>query len=70
LGTLARLHKGARLSFLRRKVNGEVWLPAIVSYDGSIRVGLVATLRRSGTSEFSDYRKYSVDTFEGVSRPK
>ena len=28
LGGLARLHKGARLSFLRRKVNGEVWLPA------------------------------------------
>ena len=31
LGVLVRLHKGARLSFLRRKVNGEVWLPAVVS---------------------------------------
>ncbi len=31
-GVLARLHKGARLSFLRRKVNGEVWLPAVVNY--------------------------------------
>jgi hypothetical protein len=70
LGMLARLHKGARLSFLRRKVNGEVWLPAIVSYHGSVRVGLLVTLRRSGTSEFSEYRKYSVDTSEGFSRPK
>jgi hypothetical protein len=69
LGVLARLHKGARLSFLRRKVNGEVWLPAVVSYNGSARVGLLVTLRRSGTSEFSGYRKYSVDTFEGF-RPK
>ena len=70
LGVLARLHKGARLSFLRRKVNGEVWLPAVVSYNGSARVGLLVTLRRSGTSEFSGYRKYSVDTLEGFGRPK
>ena len=68
LGVLARLHKGARLSFLRRKVNGEVWLPAVVSYNGSARVGLLVTLRRSGTSEFSGYRKYSVDTVEGLKK--
>ena len=61
-GVLARLHKGAKLSFLRTKVNDEVWLPARVSYSGSARVGLVAVLRRSGASEFSGYRKFSVDT--------
>jgi hypothetical protein len=70
LGVLTRLHKGARLSFLRRKVNGEAWLPAVVTYHGSARVGLLVTLRRSGTSEFSGYRKYSVDTVEGFRRPK
>src|SRR4051812_35827966 len=70
LGVLAKLNKGARLSFVRRKVNGEVWLPAGVSYNGSVRVGLLVTLRRSGTSEFSGYRKYSVDTFEGFIKPK
>jgi hypothetical protein len=61
-GLLARLHKGAMLSFLRTKVNDEVWLPSWVSYNGSARVGLIAVLRRSGTSEFSGYRKFSVDT--------
>ena len=61
-GLLARLHKGARLTFERRKVNGEVWLPASVSYEGKGRVGLVATLRRSGSSEYGDYRKFTVDT--------
>jgi len=61
-GLLARLHKGAKLSFLRTRVNDEVWLPSRVSYSGSARVGLVAVLRRSGTSEYSDYRKFSVDT--------
>ncbi len=61
-GLLARLHKGAKLSFLRTKVNNEVWLPSRVSYSGSARVGLVAVLRRSGLSEYSGYRKFSVDT--------
>jgi len=69
LGVMAKLRKGARLSFLRRKVNGEVWLPAVVTYSGSVRVGMLVTLRRSGTSEFSGYRKYSVDTIEGF-KPK
>jgi hypothetical protein len=72
LGVLARLHKGARLSFERRKVNDEAWLPAIVSYSGSARVGLVKTLRRGGFSEFSNYRKFAVDTsstFSGPAQP-
>ena len=61
-GLLARLHEGAKLSFLRTKVNDEVWLPSRVSYSGSARVGLVVTIRRSGSSEYSGYRKFSVDT--------
>ena len=68
LGVLVKLHKGAQLSFLRRKVNGEVWLPAVVSYTGSARIGLLVTLRRSGTSEYAGYRKYSVDTREGFKK--
>jgi hypothetical protein len=70
LGVLAKLHKGARLSFLRRKVNDEVWLPAVVNYSGRARVGLLFILRRSGTSEFSAYRKYSVDTSSSFNTPK
>ena len=61
-GLLARLHKGSKLSFVRTKVNDEVWLPSKVTYTGSARVGLVAVLRRAGVSEFSGYRKFSVDT--------
>ena len=62
--------EGARLSFLRRKVNGEVWLPAAVSYSGGVRVGLLRMLRRSGTSEFSDYRKFTVDTDAAYKPPR
>jgi hypothetical protein len=62
LGLLARLHKGAQLSFVRTKVNDEVWLPARFGFSGSARVGLIAVLRRAGSSEYSGYRKFSVDT--------
>jgi hypothetical protein len=61
-GLLARLHKGASLSFERRKVNDEVWLPAVASYEGSARVGLLAMLRRAGVSEYTGYRKFTVGT--------
>ncbi|HEX5110492.1 MAG TPA: hypothetical protein VFV95_18705 [Vicinamibacterales bacterium] len=62
LGLLARLQKGATASYQRRKVNGESWLPARVTYRGSGRVLLVKSMHLGGTSEFSNYRKFSVDT--------
>lgn len=70
LGLLAKIHKGAEFSFLRRKVNDEVWLPAVAKYSGSARVGLLWTLRRTGSSEYSGYRKYSVDTSSSFESPK
>jgi hypothetical protein len=69
-GILARLHKGANLSFLRRKINGEVWLPAVAKYNGSARVGLLFTLRRSGSLEYSGYKKFSVDTSSSFHAPR
>jgi hypothetical protein len=62
LGLLARVHKGSRLSFTRRKVNNEAWLPASASYTASARIGLVKMMRVGGNSEFSDYRKFTVGT--------
>ena len=69
LGLLARLHKGSRLVFERRKVNGEVWLPARASYMGSARVALVKTIRRGGSSEFSNYKKFTVGTSTTFNTP-
>ena len=56
-GLLARVHPGSRFAFTRRKVDEEAWLPAVSSYSGSARVGLVRVLRRRSTSEFSGYRR-------------
>jgi hypothetical protein len=69
-GVLARLHKGAQLSFLRRKINGEVWLPAVATYTGSARVGLLWTLRRRGTYEYTGYKKFTVDTSSSFQSPR
>jgi hypothetical protein len=69
LGLLARVHKGSKAAFERRKVNGEAWLPASASYTASARVMLVKMLRIGGTSEFSDYRKFTVATETTVGKP-
>ena len=62
LGLLARVHQGSKAAFERRKVNGEQWLPARATYSGSARVMLVKVMRVGGTLEFSDYRKFRVQT--------
>jgi hypothetical protein len=62
MGILARFHKGSRASILRRKINGEIWLPASARFTGSARVLLVKGIRMEATSEYSDYKKFEVAT--------
>ena len=62
LGLLARVHKGTVASYERRKVNNEVWLPSKVTWTASGRMLLLRRLRLRGISEFSGYRKFTVDT--------
>jgi len=70
LGLLARVHKGSKAAFERRKVNGEQWLPARATYSASARVMLVKVMRIGGTLEFSDYRKFSVQTDTKIGQPQ
>ncbi len=69
LGVLARLHKGSRASLLRRKVNGEIWLPAQARFSGSARLLLFKGLRLDALSEYSDYRKFQVATSTDIAPP-
>jgi len=69
MGLLARIHKGTTAAYQRRKVNGEVWLPAQVTWTASARVLLVRRLRLRGISEFSGYRKFTVDTSTTYTTP-
>jgi hypothetical protein len=61
-GLLARVNKGSRLVFLRRKVNNEIWLPAEFHFIGSARALLLKQLRIESTNLFSNYKKYSVSS--------
>ena len=69
LGLLARVHKGTVATYERRKVNNEAWLPAEVTWTASARVALVRRLRLRGVSEFSNYRKFTVDTSTTIKPP-
>jgi len=66
---LAKLYKGTTVSVDRRKVNGEVWLPAQVRLNLSGRA-LVRKFSVESVIEFSDYRKFSVETGETFKVPK
>jgi hypothetical protein len=70
MGLLARVHKGTSLGFTRRKVNGEAWLPARVQYEISARFLLLKRFREGGVTEFSDYRKFTVDTTADIQSPR
>ncbi len=69
LGLLARVHKGTVATYQRRKVNNEVWLPAQVTWTASGRIFLLRRLRLRGISEFSNYRKFTVETTTTVAPP-
>jgi hypothetical protein len=61
-GVLARLNKGATAMLERRRVNDEIWLPADARFAGSARIMLFKGLRIDAMTEFSNYRKFSVET--------
>jgi len=67
-GVLGKLYKGATASFERRKINGEVWLPRAVHFEGDGRA-LIRHFHVSSSVEFSDYRKFSVETSTTFSAP-
>ena len=69
LGLLARVHQGTVATFQRRKVNNEIWLPEQVTWTASARVLLLKRLRLRGVSEFSGYRKFTVDTSTTYTSP-
>jgi len=66
---LGKLYKGTTGSAERRKVNNEVWLPSEARFNGSGRA-LVRKFHLETVVEFSDYKKFSVDTDTAFKIPK
>ena len=63
---LARLQKGASAYFVRRKVNGEIWLPSEARFTGAAKALLIFSARVDIFSKYSDYKKFSVGTEEEI----
>jgi hypothetical protein len=66
---LGKIYKGTTGSLDRRKVNDEVWLPAEARFNGSGRA-LVRKFHIETVIEFSDYKKFSVETDTAFKIPK
>ena len=61
-GLLAKLQKGAMLRGERRKVNEEIWLPARTEVFLSARILLLKGINLREILEYSDYKKFNVET--------
>lgn len=61
-GVIARLHKGAKALFIRRKV-GDVWLPIETRVTGTGRAMVFRKVNINYLREYSDYHPFDVGDF-------
>ena len=59
---LARLNPGARMVFEQTEVSSELWFPKRLFLSGSGRVGLIKRLAQNEEVEWTNYRRFSVDS--------
>ena len=59
---LARLNSGSKMTFEQTEVNSEFWFPKRLLLTGSGRVGLIKRIALDEEIEWSNYRKFSVDS--------
>jgi hypothetical protein len=69
-GLLADLQKGTRVVLEQTFVNNEVWLPTYEEVHIDVRVLLVKGIKVDGTTRYSDYKKFSVETLSTIGKPK
>jgi hypothetical protein len=61
-GLLAKIQKGSKVSFELRKINDEIWLPIKAEMSLNGRLLLLKGLNMNVILEFSDHKKFNVDT--------
>jgi hypothetical protein len=69
-GLLADLQKGTRVILEQTYVNNEVWLPTYEEVHIDVRVLLVKGIKVDGTTRYSDYKKFNVETLSTIGKPK
>lgn len=68
-GLLASLGKGAEFVFEQDRINNEIWLPRYAAVNFSARVLLVAGVKVHRTEQFSDYKKFRIETQQEIKPP-
>lgn len=61
-GAIAKIQPGTLLVFERQKINDEFWAPRRISGTMKGRLLLVKGLNERQVTEYSDFKKYSVET--------
>jgi hypothetical protein len=61
-GAIAKIQPGTRLVFERQKINDEFWAPRRISGTMKGRLLLVKGLNERQVTEYSDFKKYTVET--------
>jgi hypothetical protein len=69
-GLLADLQKGTRVVLEQTYVNNEVWLPTYQEVHIDVRVLLVKGIKVDGTTRYSDYQKFNVETLSTIGKLK
>ena len=69
-GLLANLQKGTSFVFEQAFINNEVWLPTYEEAHVGVRVLLVKGIKVNEVTQYSDYKKFNVDTLATIGKPK
>ena len=69
-GLLADVQKGTRIILEQEFVNNEVWLPTYESAHVDVKVFMVKGFHVDGTTRYSDYKKFNVQTISTIGKPK
>jgi len=69
-GLVASLGKGAEFVFEQDRINNEIWLPRYAEVNLSARVLLVAGMKVHRIEQFSDYKKFRIETKQEIRPPE
>jgi hypothetical protein len=69
-GLLADVQKGTRIILEQEFVNNEVWLPTYQSAHVDLKLLLLKSFHVDGTTRYSDYKKFNVQTISTIGKPK
>jgi hypothetical protein len=67
---LARLNAGSKMTFEQIEVTSELWFPKRLVLTGSGRIGLIKRIALDEEIEWSNYRRFSVDSKMVTDPPK